>query len=385
MFYFIPFIFTFLFILSLVSFYLDDFRLSKIHLIKCLQIFYFICVLLYIGYCICNVSYIFISDIIIYAKDNNDINLHGHINLDKDAGKAIGQGISTVGSQIGLGATMVGVSTAVGKTVAKSGMPPLQKVGFIIGSGLVAGLGHSVISTINRRNIYEDNANVTTYVTSSNVDSHINKLIDDSHISPLQELLLNGEMLSYVCLGILYLLIIQLVFKLYFKDNINLKLSELLGNNINNKVEFYLNKIIKLNKQMSVVWIWFGLVTIVFGLSFSAYAIYDILINLDSYVNIHSRLNPNIINNIYSIDIYKQSIKDILLNLKVINYISFIIMIILMLQIMLKFHYNKNINNIYIWLVLLGLILALALAAYIYGDLYTHINDYVSIYINLIK
>jgi len=59
--------------------------------------------------------------------------------------------------------------------------------------------------------------------------------------------------MSYVCLGILYLLIIQLVFKLYFKENINLKLSKLLGNSTNIKIEFYLNKIIKLNKRMSVL------------------------------------------------------------------------------------------------------------------------------------
>jgi hypothetical protein len=148
---------------------------------------------------------------------------------------------------------MVGVSTAVGKAVAKSGMPPLQKVGFIVGSGLAAGLGHSAISNINRRSVYEDNTNITASVSNNNINSQVNKLIDDSHVSPLQELLFNGEMMSYVCLGVLYLLIIQLVFKLYFKDSINLNLSRLLGNKTNTNVEYYLNKIIKLNKQMSIV------------------------------------------------------------------------------------------------------------------------------------
>ena len=80
---------------------------------------------------------------IIYCINDNDIHLHGHVSLDKGAGQAIGQGISTVGTQIGLGASIVGVSGAVGKAVTKSGMPPLQKAGFILGSGLVAGIGHS--------------------------------------------------------------------------------------------------------------------------------------------------------------------------------------------------------------------------------------------------
>ena len=63
-------------------------------------------------------------DVIIYINDNKDLNLHGHVTVDKEAGKAIGQGLNTIGSQIGLGATMVGVSAAVGKAIAKSGMPP---------------------------------------------------------------------------------------------------------------------------------------------------------------------------------------------------------------------------------------------------------------------
>lgn len=71
--------------------------------------------------------------------------------------------------------------------------------------------------------------------------------------------------------GILFILIIQLFFKLYFKERINLKKEKFLaggGNNFNTKLEFYLNKMIKLNKQMSLLWIWFGgIITRMFGLS----------------------------------------------------------------------------------------------------------------------
>ena len=375
-------IFSFMFIISFILFYLDNFKLSIFYCIKFIQIISFISILFI---CLLFMYNNIISiDTILFIKDNeNDIHLHGHVSIDKDTGKAIGQGMNTIGSQIGLGATMVGVGTAVGKAVSKASLPPLQKAGFIVGSALVAGVGHSWISSVNRNAITAENATITTTysISGSDINSRINKFIDDSHISPLQEFLFNGEMMNYVCLGLIYLLIIQLVFKLYFKDTINLNLLKLLGNNANKKIEFYLNKIIKLNKQMSVVWIWFGFITIMFGLSISIYALHNICANMDSFINVHISLNPNLTNN--STYIPNKSIIDILLNLKVINYISIIAMISLMLQVILKFHFNKNINNIYIWLTLSILILALAFSAHTYGDLYTHIDSYVNMYINL--
>jgi hypothetical protein len=132
---------------------------------------------------------------------------------------------------------------------------------------------------------------------------------------------------------------------------------------------------------MSILWIWFGFITIIFGLSIEAYALYNICINVDSFIDIHVSYNPYITNN--SLYISDKSIKDILLNLKLINYISIFTMISLIIQIILKFHFNKKINNIYIWLVLLILILALMFAAHTYGDLYININSYANMYINL--
>jgi len=362
-----------LFTISIFFFYLDDFRLSEVIIIKYIQIFSFVS-LPFILFFYAYHKTIFIDTM--YVKDtNNDINLHGHVTLDKDGAKAIGQGLSTIGSQIGLGATMVGLGGAVGKAVAKSGIPPLQKVGFIVGSGLAAGVGHSLISAANRDTIRAENI-----VTSS--ASNVSKLVDDSHISHLQELFFNGEMMSYVCLSIVYLLIIQLMFKFYFKDNINLNLSRLLGNNLNTKIEFYFNKIIKLNKQMSIIWVWYGFITIILGLGVNTYALYKLSINIDSFINGHISFNPNILNDIYPVHM-SNSIQDILINLQITNYISIIALVFLILQILLKFHFNKNIKNIYIWLMLLVLILALAFSAHTYGDLYAHINNYVNIYNNI--
>jgi hypothetical protein len=210
----------------LTLFYLNGFELLNTKLFKYIQIFTFIST----PFIIILLAHNHISiDIINCLKDNdNNIHLHGHVSVDKETGKAIGQGmnqgLSTIGSQIGLSGTMIGIGGAVSKAIAKSGMPPLQKAGLIVSAGITAGLGHSFISGANRDAIRAENK-TTSFISSTGIDSHINKLIDDSHVSPLQELLFNGEMMSYVCLGILYILIIQFVYKLYFKNEINLNLS----------------------------------------------------------------------------------------------------------------------------------------------------------------
>jgi hypothetical protein len=376
-------IYLILFSLSCIFFYLDNFKFSNVNIIKNIQIFSFISIPFVI--ILFTYNLILSTDIINYVNDNeNNVNLHGNISFDKEAGKAIGQGLNTIGSQLGLGGTMVGIGTAVSKTVAKGGMPPLQKekAGLVVGTSLIAGLGHSLISSANRGAVKAENI---SSVPSNNITSHLNKLIDDSSVSPLQDLLFNGEMMSYVCLGILYILILQFIFKLHIKNNINLDLERLLGNNINTKINFYFNKIIKLNKQMNVIWIWIGFSTILFGLGTETYALYKLLNNLNNFIYGHISFNPDINNNIYTTHIYSKSIKDILLNLQAINYIAIIVILFIMLQVILKFNYNKNINNIYIWLGLFILILIISFSAYLYGDLYVNLNNYVNNYINIIK
>lgn len=113
-----------------------------------------------------------------------------------------------------MGATIVGVSAAVGKAISKSSMPPsLQKAGLILGASLIGGIGHSTITAANRDAVRAENA--INSVSNTNIGSDVSKLVNDSHISPLQELLFNGEAINYVCLSIIYIMILQLIFKLY--------------------------------------------------------------------------------------------------------------------------------------------------------------------------
>lgn len=115
---------SFLFTLSLTLFYLNGFELSNTKLFNYIQIFTFIST----SFIIILLAHNHISiDIINCLKDNdNNIHLHGHVSVDKETGKAIGQGmnqgLSTIGSQIGLSGTMIGIGGAVSKAIAKSGI-----------------------------------------------------------------------------------------------------------------------------------------------------------------------------------------------------------------------------------------------------------------------
>jgi hypothetical protein len=303
-------IFLLVFFFSFILAYLDNFRLSHISIIRYVQIISFISapfIILLSAY-----DNIIFIDLINNIKDNdsNTINLHGHghIIVDKEASKAIGQGLNTIGSQIGLGASIVGVGGAVGKAIAKSSLPPVQKAGVIVGGALISGFGHSVITAVNRNTISANSANIVATATSvtsntaatssaatstgatissGDIISHISKFTDDSNISPMQELLFDIYGINATCLSLILILIIQIIFKLYLNNNIKLNLVNILGIKFNTNLEYYINKIILFNKKMSVIYIWLILIILVIGISLSIYASYDLYNNIDAYVNVH--------------------------------------------------------------------------------------------------
>lgn len=291
---FLYFILSSLFTFSFVLFYLDDFKLSKNNLIKYIQIISFISIPLYLIYSLYNI--VSMIDIVCYVNDkgnnaNPDIDFNATVSIGKDAAAELAKGMQTVGSQIGLGASIVGIGTAVGKGIAKSAMPPLQKAGIIVGSSLITGLGHSVISNVNRNKVLHYNTSIRSTTSSNSTNDVLNNFIDNTtSSSPIENLLFDIGALNYTCLSLVIILIIQILFKFYLKDSICLNLSNLLGTNINNKLEYYLNVIIKLNRKMSFIYIWLILVVLIVGLSFSGYASSELYNNLDSYIAVHNSL-----------------------------------------------------------------------------------------------
>jgi hypothetical protein len=165
--------------------------------------------------------------------------------MTKEAATEISMGISNVGSQLGSGASIVGMAGAVGKTIAKSSIPPVQKTAIIIGSGLLGGLIHSGVSHINRASTLE---NMTKNNNISDIDISINKLVDDTITSPLEGLLFSIQGINAICFTFTLILIIQLFMRFHIKENIN---NNILGATLNK----YLNKLITLNKKVGVIYI----------------------------------------------------------------------------------------------------------------------------------
>lgn len=250
---------------------------KKFKIIRKLIIFiYFIYILNSIKFM--NIS---IFNIICYITENaKNIYLEGQIFILTEAGKAIVRELNTIGTQLGLWGTILGVVTAVGKTIAKSFFPPVQKAGIVVASSLLGGLFYSSLTFYYYSKLENWN--------KLNRDSNISDLLDEDNIySPLEGLLINLVLTNFLCVYLLILLVIQLLFKFYFKEKIKLNLTWIFGLKWNKNLEFLVNKIIIVNKKISIIYIRIILVSIIFALFASIFLIQDIYTNLDEYVKIY--------------------------------------------------------------------------------------------------
>jgi hypothetical protein len=190
-----------------------------------------------------------------------------------------------------------------------------------------------------------------------------------------------------------------------------LGLSKLIGDRFNRTLEFYLNKMIKLNKQMSVFWIWFGFASLLVVKLTYIHFVNLISANLDHIIKVHySFMNNNI--NMDNVTVVFESIEDALFNLEIMYYMSLIIILCLIIVLWSKFHlkvnvelhtyfvlgmrinnkleyylnkitsYFKDMSPIYILLLVVLLIVTLAYSAYIWNELYVNIDYYVYIYMH---
>ena len=127
-------------------------------------------------------------------------------------------------------------------------MPPLQKAGIVASESLLGGIIHSAIT----RNRLDSTVKAIDYDNSpiSNL-SNVNKFLDNSD-NTLEDMLSDIQLANITCLGLIFILCIQLIFKFYMKESITYNLSKYLGNALNKLLEIYTNKIIYLNKKVSV-------------------------------------------------------------------------------------------------------------------------------------
>ena len=272
----------FILFLNFILFYLDEFRLSQNKLIKFLQILTPIWLLL-IVFIFFYLNILTFNNVLFLDEDktiNNTVSIGGSVEMNRDAAEVIGR-------NIGIAGTVAGVSGAVGKAIAKSSMPPLQKAAVVVGAGIAGGAIHVGTSVINR--VVNTPSSSTTTSITSNLPDGVNKLVADSGngYSDLMLLILSIDTLTCVCLSLIFILFMMILFKFYLnEEKVKFHLSSL-GDKMNNNLNYYLIKLIHLNKKTSTVYIFIIFIILFISLAFNCYFITELYNNLDKFVDLH--------------------------------------------------------------------------------------------------
>lgn len=131
--------------------------------------------------------------------------------MNRDAAEVIGR-------NIGIAGTVAGVAGAVGKAIAKSSLPPVQKAAIVIGASIAGGTIHVGTSVINR--VVNTPYSTITPPTTTNLPNGVNKLVADSDngYSDLMLLILSIDTLTCVCLSLILILFMMILFKFYLNE-----------------------------------------------------------------------------------------------------------------------------------------------------------------------
>jgi hypothetical protein len=215
---------------------------------------------------------------------NNTVSIGGSVEMNRDAAEVLGR-------NIGIAGTVAWVSGAVGKAIAKSSLPPLQKAGIVVGAGIAGGAIHIGTSAINRVvNTPSSTTTPPTTTPTTNLPDGVNKLLADSGdggFSDLMLLILSIDALTCVCLTFILILFMMILFKFYLNEKVKLNLSSLIGDKMNNNLNYYLIKLIQLNKKTSTVYIFIIFILLFIALGFDCYFITELYNNLDKFVDLH--------------------------------------------------------------------------------------------------
>jgi len=196
----------------------------------------------------------FIFDVSLYLKDktsSDNLSLNTTIEMSKEAAKELSKGIATVGDKLGLGASIAGLGTAVGKAIASSSLPPIQKTVLVVSGGILGGALHYGYNSISRKNSYLnlDNYSENFDVDKSNFNDfpeNVDKFIGNTENSPIIDLIYSIDIISHVCFTIIIILFILILFKFFFNDKtIKFNLSSFIGYKLNNLLNNYLRNYIK--------------------------------------------------------------------------------------------------------------------------------------------
>lgn len=177
----------------------------------------------------------------------------------------------------------------MGKGIAKSSIPPVQKVGIIIAGGIVGGVIHTIASSINHNNIQSNISSSTKHYIPSSNNNNSNNLLDfGNNISPLEILLQSINILSYIYLFLVFVLILQLMYKYYISDKPELNWLKYIFSTSNyEKIRILIYKVIRLNKNINIIYSILAFIILIVALFTISYTSFELINNLDKYINVY--------------------------------------------------------------------------------------------------
>lgn len=244
------------------------------------------------------------------------ISIGAKVEIGKEAATEISKGIGSLGSNIGLAGSIGSVTAGVAKVISKSSLPPIQKTGVVLAGATIGGAIHTGASALNRLNSNISNTpstysgvssttpssttpslSTSSTISSSNLsasDSNLNikKLLGDNNNynfdNDLINLILSINIISYACLSLIIILFFIILFKFYLnEDKIKLNISSYVGDKFNDSLNYYLIKLIKLNKKTSSIYIFIIIFLLFIGLGFNCYFITELYNNFNKYLEIY--------------------------------------------------------------------------------------------------
>lgn len=154
-----------------------------------------------------------------------------------------------------------------------------------MGGSVVGGVVHVIASAINHNNTQ---SNKGFYVNKPSNNGNINNLLDINIDSPLEILLQCINILSDTSLFFIFILSLQLFYKIYVSDKPELKWLEFIfSSTYSNKIRTKVYKIIKLNKDMNMIYIVIILVLLIISMCAISYTSLELINNLEKYINVY--------------------------------------------------------------------------------------------------
>ena len=294
-------ILTFILVINVILFYLDEYKLSKNTYIKFSQMLSPILLLIIV--IILYNEFMMELDNTFFMSDNDktpNVSISAGLEVNNDAAVKIGKGINSVGNNIGLAGSIAAITSGVAKVVGTSALPPVRRAAIVMAGGTLGGIIHAGITALNDMKFNSHNIISDKFLRdNSKINSNTNKLIDDTlysfQDSELKTLLLSIDIINYTNFILVILLFSMLAFKFIEGpldlNNVNLKWNHIIGDKFNKTLNYYLTKIIKLNKKTQTVYIFIILFLLFTGLGYNCYFVTELYNNLDLFIYLHINKN----------------------------------------------------------------------------------------------